>query len=191
MVCARRATMTKRNLLAAALLSQLALVACASDPKKNADDARNAELQDQRKTEEKSAERRADQKESAAEGQRMATENAATGSSATQDRVEADAKLKQARDVYRANATERLEKADAKTREIKAKLNRAGNKAPTATRDSLKTLEAQRALVQTEMDKLPSTTNDNWEAAKSRIDAQLVTLETFVSNTATAVDKVK
>ena len=169
----------------------MALFACASDPNKNANDAHEAELKAERKTVQNTADERSDQRVAAAEQQSDTTKANAGGSSASKDRAGADAKMIESRDVYRAKATERLEKADAKTAELKALVERAGGKAPTSTRDSLTTVATQRSLVTRELDQLPRISNDDFGKAKTSLDTQLDNLEGLVKQAAKEVDKIK
>ena len=182
----------KTNILAAACFSLFALTAaCGGDPNRQVNEARDNELKAQREANERAADRRADQRVDAAEKQRDATEANAVGPSATKDRVAADAKMKETRDVYRAKATERLEKADAKTAELKGRLDRAGAKAPTATRDSLTTIATQRSIVTRELGQLPQVRDDDFKQASKGVDDQLDTLETLVKKAESEVDKIK
>lgn len=180
----------QRPLLAAGFLSVF-VFACASDPNKQADDAHNAELKSERKQEQQNADNRSESRVNAAEVQRDNTEAKATGTSATKDRINADAKLTEARAIYRAKATERLEKADAKTAELKALVDKAGAKATTASRDSLKTVETHRTTVTGDLAQLPQVPNENWEGAKTSLDGKLDSLEALVKKAASDVDKFK
>ena len=182
--------MTKGFLLVAGFFS-FSLFACAGDPNKQAEDAHDAELKSERKQLQNNADDRSDTRVKAAEVQRENTEATASGSSATKDRASADAKLTEARDVYRAKATERLEKVDARTVELKALVDKAGGKAPTASRDSLKTVDTQRSMVTRELDQLPRVTNDTWQQAKTSLDTQLDSLEGLVKKAAVEVEKIK
>jgi hypothetical protein len=181
---------TKRLLLGAGLFS-ITLFACAGDPNKQANDAHDAELKAERKTVQNTADERSDQRVDAAEAQRDSTNANASGSSAKKDRVSADAKLTEARDVYRAKATERLEKLDARTAELKALVEKAGGKATTASRDALQTVATQRSLVTKELDQFPKVANDDFKQAKTSLDTQLDNLEGLVKKTANEVDKFK
>lgn len=182
--------MTNRTLLPLLLLASLS-VGCASDPAKAANDAHNAELRSDRNQTQAAADDRSDQREGSAEARRETTTANATGSSAAKERVGADAKMQEARDVSRVKAMERLEKVDARTTELKAIVNRVGAKATTASRDSLATVDTQRALVKQGIDRLASVPNDDWEHAKSNADSQLTTLEGLVKKAADEVDKFK
>ncbi len=181
---------TKRLFLAAAALS-ISAWACASDPNKQAEHAHDAELKSERKQTQSNADERSDTRVKAAEAQRENTEANATGSSAAKDRTSADAKLTEARDVYRAKATERLEKIDARTVELKALVDKAGGKAPTTSRDSLRTVDTQRSMVTRELEQIPRVANDNWQQAKTSLDGQLDSLEGLVKKAATEVEKIK
>jgi hypothetical protein len=184
---------TQRILLGGFPLSLLtcALVACAADPNKQANDAHAADLKSERNQQEDRAENRSDQRVAAAEVLREKTEANATGTEARQESVEADAKLTEARTSYRAKATERLEKADAKTSELKQLIDRAGAKATTSSRDRLHTVETQRSMVTKELDQLPRIANDNFQQAKTSLDTQLDILEGLVKKAADEVGKFK
>ena len=169
----------------------MSAVACGADPNKQANDAHNVELTSERKQLEASADDRSDKRVDAAASQRNSTEANATGSPASKDRIAADAKLTEARAVYRAKATERLEKADARTAELKALVDKAGGKASTASRDALKTVETQRATVAREIDQLPNVANENWGQVKDATDTKLDALEGLVKKAATEIDKFK
>lgn len=181
--------MKKYILFAAAL--PLTLLACAGDPNKEANDAHDAELKAQRKQEQSAADDKSDQRQKTAEDQREVATAGATGSDATKDRVAADAKLKEARDVERAKATERLEKSDARTNELKAIVKRAGPKASTASRDALTAVDSQRAAAKRSIDQLGSASNDGWNQAKSSTESQLDTLEGYVKKAGDEVEKFK
>lgn len=169
----------------------LTLLACASDPNKEANDAHNAELKSQRQDREAVAEAKGDQREKAADNQQKATTANAVGSEATKDRVEADAKLKEAREVARSKANERLEKADARTAELKAIVDRKGAKATTASRDALAAVDKQRLNTTQAIEKISVANNDGLDSAKSNADSQLDTLESYVKQAGKEVDKFK
>jgi hypothetical protein len=172
----------------------VASFACASDPNKDAKNARDAELEAQREHRQDVAENRGDQRVGAAEAKRENTENTADhsgNSDATKDRVSADAKLTESREVYRAKASERLEKLDARTSELKTLLARAGAKATTKARDSMRTVETQRSSVTHDLEQLPKVSDDAFAGAKSHLDSQLDTLEGLVKKTAKDIDESK
>lgn len=181
----------KNNRTSLLLSLPLLLLACASDPNKEAEDAHNAELKAQRQSQQNAADDRSDAKVKAADDHQKATAASSTGSEATKDRVEADAKMKEARDVAHAKATERLEKADARTAELKAIVDRKGAKATTASRDSLAAVETQRALTKQAIDQISAASNDGFDSAKSNADNQLDTLESYVKKAGKEVDKFK
>jgi hypothetical protein len=173
--------MTKRLLLGAGLFSlSMFALACAGDPNKQANDAHDAELKAERKQVQATAEERSDTRVTAAEQQRAVVSNNASGSSASQNATEADAKMNESRNVYRAKATERLEKLDAKTSELRQLVDRAGGKATTASRDALKTVDTQRSLVTRELDGLPKLSNDAFAQGKTSLDTQLDNLEGLI-----------
>ena len=183
--------MTKRPILVGLLsLSVCSLFACAGDPAKQADSAHDAELKSERKETEGNADDRGDNRVKAAEVQRDNTD-ATAGGGANGNAAKADAKMTEARDIARAKSTERLEKLDAKTSELTQLVGKAGGKAPTAARDSLKTVETQRGLVTTALDQFPKVSNDDFKQAKSNLDAQLDVLEGLVKKATTEVGKIK
>ncbi len=182
---------TKRLLSTTGATIAILLVGCAGDRNRQANDAREAELAEQRERQEARAEQRSETRIQSAEMERERTEATATGSPATQDRVEADAQLVEARASYRAKATERLEKLDAKTAELKALVAKAAGKASTSARDALRTADSQRAIVARQVDDLPRVANENWERAKSNLDQQLDTLERFVERAENEVDDIE
>jgi hypothetical protein len=186
----RAAGMTTKRLLGAGLFS-IALFACAGDPNKQANDAHDAELKSERKQTQNNAEKRSDNRVDAAEAQRDTTDANASGTSARKNSVQADSKMTEARTVYRAKATERLEKADARTAELTALVEKAGAKATTSSRDALKTVETQRGLVTRELDQLPQQSDDDFKQAQTSLDTQLDNLEGLVKQTGKEVDKFK
>lgn len=183
--------MTTTRLFLGAGLFSMALLACAGDPAKQANDAHDAELKSERKQTQDNADNRSEARVNAAEAHRDHTDANASGTSAKKDRVEADSKMTEARTVYRAKSTERLEKADAKTAELKALVEKAGGKAPTSARDSLRTVETQRSLVTQELDRLTKVSNDDFKAAQTSLDTQLDNLEGLVKKSADEVGKIK
>jgi hypothetical protein len=193
--------MTKRPILVGSLLPLFlcSMVACAGDPAKQADSAHDAELKSERKQIENGADNRAETRVNAAEAQRDNTDAVATGggnapatkNNASANATMADAKMMEARDVARAKSTERLEKLDAKTSELKQLVDKAGGKAPTAARDSLKTVETQRGLVTSALDQFPKVSNDDFKQAKTSLDTQLDILEGLVKKATTEVGKIK
>lgn len=186
----RKETTMTIKVLSAGLFT-LGLLACAGDPNKQANDARDGELKSDRKQEQANADGRGEARVNAAEAQRANTDATATGAPATKDRVSADAKLTEARDIYRAKSTERLEKADARAAELKALVDKAGGKAPTAARDALKTVDTQRSLVTKELEQLPRIANDDFKQAKTSLDTQLDNLEGLLKKAGNEVDKIK
>lgn len=182
-----------RHLLPLLLASSLSalLVGCASDPNKQASDAHDAELKSQREDKQDVAGDKSDARVKSAENQREHTEATATGSDATKDRKSADAELTETRATHRAKASEKLEKLDAKTQELKALVAKAGGKASTASRDALKTVDTQRAMAGNSLRDLPNVANDGWASAKSNVDKQLDTLDGLVKKAADEVDAFK
>lgn len=186
-----RPTMTYlRPLLSTVILSTL-LLACAGDPVRKADDAHDAEMAANRRSSQAGADQRGDAREKAAEVDRQNSQVNATGPAATKDRTSADAKLTEARAVYRSQATEKLDKIDARTAELKAIVGRAGAKASTASHDALATVDTQHGIVAGEIEALPRIANDDWDRAKNQLDKQLDTLDGVVKRAAKEVDKLK
>lgn len=183
--------MTTTRLLLGSALFTMGLLACAGDPNKQANDAHDSELKSDRKTIENTADDRKEMRVTAAEAKRDTTEANASGSSATQDRVGADAKLTEAREIFRAKSTARLEKLDARTSELRQVVDRAGGKATTASRDALKTVDTQRGLVTRELELLPKQSNDDWDHAKTSLETQLDNLEGLVKKAASETGKFK
>ncbi len=179
-----------RSLLLSVLLST-AVFACASDPNKAANDAHDEQLKSERNQAQSNADHRSDVKVNAAEVRQENTTDNATGTPAMKNTTEANAKMTEARTVARAKATERLEKVDARIVELKALVDKAGPKAPTSARDSLKTVATQRGLVTNELGRLPTVTDDQFRNATDNLDKQLDTLEGLVKNAGTEVDKIK
>jgi len=175
-------------------LFTLALFAagCASDPNKNVDDARDAQLRAATAQSEGRAEDKSNNKVAEATREKNATQTHAEQSNAhdaNKDVAVADAKMKLARDEYRAKATERLEKLDAKRSELAVRLDRAGPKASTKSRDALQLTGTQRATVAQGLLALPQVPRENWSGATSKLDTDLDQLETLITAAAKEVDK--
>ncbi len=179
-----------RSLLLSVVLST-AVFACASDPNKAVNDAHDDQLKSERNQAQSNADHRSDVKVNAAEVRQENTTDNAVGTPAMKNTTEAEAKMTEARTVARAKATERLQKLDARVVELKGLIDRAGPKAPTSTRDSLKTVATQRGLVSNEIDHLTTVSNDQFRNATDNLDKQLDTLEGLVKNAGTEVDKIK
>ncbi|MDB4941155.1 MAG: hypothetical protein JWP97_689 [Labilithrix sp.] len=179
--------MMKPTLAASTGLLGLALLAagagCGSDPVKKADDAHDQRIDDQRKAEQSQAETRSDATNDSAEKDRKAA--VANGAPS------ADAKLVEAKRVAQAKAQERADKADAKIRELKAKVSKAGSKAPTSAADSLRTVDTQRAVVQSDLQAFASVPDESFQNAKTRLEANLDTLDDLVSKSDKEVSKLK
>ncbi len=185
-------TMMKRTSLLLGLFSVTSLlVACASDPAKEANDAHNAELKSDRKAQQAAADDKSDRRQDSAEAQKDSTSANAQGGDASRKTVAADAKMKEAREVARAKATERLEKADARTSELRTIVTKAGGKATTASHDALTTVDTQRKAAKMSIDQLAQVPDDGFESAKSNTNSQLDTLEGYVKNAGKEVDKFK
>jgi outer membrane murein-binding lipoprotein Lpp len=178
-------------LLAASALFATAIAGCASDPNKNVQEARTEELGAQREAREDAAE--ADRKR--AEGRAGREQNAGEaradrryGDSATGDRVVAESKMTEERQKYRAQIDERVKKLDARTAELRAKLDQAGPKASTEARDRVEAIKSQRELVGRETNGLGTVKDDGWASAKKSMDTRVDELEAIVKR---AADKVE
>ncbi len=168
-----------------------ALCACASDPNKNAQDAYHAELKDNRQQQQSAMSDQTDAKLKSAEARQENTTAPAGATDATKTRVEADSKVTQQRAVYKAKATERVEKADARLTELKMIVTRAGGKATTVSRESIATSDTQRDAAKRDIDALDRVAADDWKRAETQIETQLETLESYVKLAAKEVDKFK
>ncbi len=184
--------MMKRTSLFLALLSATSLVvACAADPAKDVNDAHNAELKSDRKAQQSVADDKSDRRQDSAEAQKDSTTANAQGGDASKNLVAAESKMKEAREVARAKATERLEKADARTSELRTIVTKSGGKATTASRDALAAVDSQRKAAKMSIDQLAQVSDDGFETAKSNSNSQLDTLEGYVKNAGKEVDKFK
>ena len=179
----------KTSFLAFAFLG--ALAACSSDPNKKADEAANAELDANRKAQQDQADSRKDAKINAAEKAQDNTKAPAGASDATQNRVEADSKVVEARRIYKAKATARLEKVDARSTEMKGVLDNAGGKASLQARESVATVDRQRGAVRRDIDMLDQVPADGWNDATKHCDSDLDTLEGYLKKATNEVDKAK
>ena len=176
--------MSKLTLLASpGLLALVLLAGCAGDPAKNADDAHDKQLEDQRKMAQSQATTQGDMKIDDANRAKQA--DTAVGV------APADAKMIEARRVAQAKAQERVDKADAKTRELKGKVANAGAKATTASRDSLTTVDTQRGIVQHDIDAMQNVGNDSFESAKSHLNADIDALEGLIDKANKEVSNMK
>ncbi len=178
-----------RSLLGSLLVS--AVCACASDPNKNAQDAYHAELTENRKQEQAAADEHSEAKLKAADVRQANATPPEGATDATKWRVEADAKVVHERAVVKAKATERLEKANARLNELKNIVSRAGPKATTMSRESIATVDTQKAATKRDIDNLDQVRPDDWKRAEGNLDTQLDTLESYVQQAVKEVDKFK
>jgi hypothetical protein len=148
-------------------------------------------MKDNRKLQEAAAEDRSDSKLKVAEIQQESATPPAGATDATKSRVEADSKVIQSRAVYKAKATERLEKATARVTELKTIVKRAGPKATTVSRDSIASVDTQKDATRRGIEALDQVPPDDWKRAESHIDNQLDTLESYVNQATKEVDKFK
>ncbi len=148
-------------------------------------------MKDNRKLQEAAAEDRSDAKLKAAEIQQESTTPPVGATDATKSRVEADSKVIQSRAVYKAKATERLEKANARLSELKMLMKRAGPKASTMSRESIASLDTQKDATRRDIQALDQVPPDDWKRAEGHVDNQLDTLESYVNQATKEVDKFK
>jgi hypothetical protein len=167
----------------------IATVACGSDPNKRVDNAQEEQLKAQRKTEQQAAEDRKNYTVDDAETQRKSTLAAGTnGGDADEKRLKADAKMTETRQVALADAKARLQKAEAKTEELRALINKAGGKATTQAHDALRAAENQRTAAKMSIDQLANSTDAAFKEARDYAEGQLDTLEGYVKQAAKEVD---
>ncbi len=95
------------------------------------------------------------------------------------------------RQVALAKATERLEKADARTNELRSYVNRAGGRATTAARDSIRAVETQRTAAKVSIDDLSKSDDASFERARESADRQLEVLEGYVKRAGQDVEEFK
>lgn len=173
--------MINRALCLAATLSIASVVACSSDPNKNANDAHDAQLAAQRDQQEHAADAYKKQQIADAKNERQTTDaTVAHSDRATKNGTEADAKMVEARQVASAKFVDRLQKADAKTEELRALINHAGGKATTQSRDALAAVDQQRTQAKQACDWVANSTDDQFATAKQTANTQLDTLEGYV-----------
>lgn len=165
---------------------------CSSDPNKNANDAHDAQLDAQRQQEQRAADANRDQQISAAKTDRKSADEAVAQSDRqTKNGTDADAKMVEARRVASAKALDRLYKADAKTEELRALINHAGGRATTQSRDALQAVDQQRVQAKQACDWLSNSTDDQFLTAKQTANTQLDTLEGYIKQASSEVDKFK
>lgn len=180
----------KRAILLGAL--SIAAVACHSDPNTQVNSAQQAQLESQRKHEEQASTDRKDYLVDDAENQRKGiVAQGVPGDHADQKRLKADAKMTEARRVAVAKADDRLQRADARTNELKALVNQAGGKATTQSRDALQAVDNQRVAAQMSINQMTSTDDAGFKQAKDYSESQLDTLEGYVKRAEKEVDAFK
>jgi hypothetical protein len=167
------------------------LSACAAEPHKQAEDARYAEMEEQRKHQEAAAQAKSDAKLTAAEERHENTTAPAGASDATKTRVEADALVQEERSAFKAKATARMEKAIARLGELKSIVGRAGGKATTASRESVASVDTQRETTRRGIAGLDAVASGDLKAAQSRVETDLDTLDSYVKLAGKEVDKFK
>ena len=114
--------------------------------------------------------------------------------SAQQDAVEANAALTKERQDTVTDSKARFAKADAKATSAKNNTGKlAADKRSIFTND-WQVYTQKKADAKSQIDALPKTTNDNWKAAKTKLDKSLDDMETSASNldkmTKTGISKV-
>ncbi|HEU4404482.1 MAG TPA: hypothetical protein VFS43_04235 [Polyangiaceae bacterium] len=177
--------------LAAGTFFAAAAAGCANNPGMTVRESYLQEFAAKREAREKAAEaERARAEDQAAREQkaREASADGRYGGSATGDRVVAESKMTEERKKYRAQIDERVQKLDARTAELRAKLGQAGSKATTEARDRVDAIQSQRELVWRETNNLSAVKDDGWESAKKSMDTRVDELEAIVKR---AADKVE
>ena len=141
----------------------------------------NEEAEASREVQEKSAEKTQERTEDRAE-QRYEDrkEQAENLPPASQDRADAEAKMAQARQIYRSKAMERLQKADARIAEARAKAANARS-VPLEVKTQIDTAAAQREVTARELNQIQSASPQDWEAVTKRVDKELDELESLVA----------
>jgi hypothetical protein len=176
----RERFMTRRPILVAFVLSGL-VAGCAEQPHEEVKSARDEEIEAAAKQREQTAEQSQEIKEEHAEDVYEERKEQAEGlPSETQQRVEAEAKMAEQHQIDRAKAMERLQKADARIAEARAKAANA-HSVPLDLRTQINTAANQRDAAANDINKLQDVSPENWEAAMKRVDKQLDDLEMLVA----------
>lgn len=181
--------MIKSSLLITVAVAALA-IGCASDPNKDLKTAKNGEAEAIRGQDVDNA--KADRKATTAEAQ-AATAGKEDGAKdlhpANEKVVSAQAGMDEARTVYRAKAVERMQKADARIKEAKAKVENTKS-APADIRSRIATTSAQRDQVNTEIEGLQKIGDHDWETAKKHLDQRLDELDKLVADVKERANKL-
>ncbi len=102
----------------------------------------------------------------------------------------AKAAAQEQRDIYRGQATLRLDQANGRIVAAQAKLVTAGARAGTDTRSRVDAAAAQRTLVSQQISQLPIARDDQWSATTKAIDANLQSLDALTAAAVDATDKL-
>ena len=169
-----------------------AFTGCASNPNRDVNEARVAEIEAERGARDDAAGAERKRAEGQAERDRGA-QDARTerqyGGSASGDRVMAESKMTEERRKHLAQVTERVHKLDARAAELRAKVGQAGSKLPTEARDGVDAIRSQRELVGRETQKLTTVGDDGWEAAKKSTEVRIDELEAITKRAAEKVER--
>ena len=93
----------------------------------------------------------------------------------------AKAAAQEQRDVYRGQATIRLEQANSRIVAAQAKLAKAGGRASGDVRSRVDSAAAQRTVVSQQVSQLPIARDDQWNATTKTIDASLQSLDALTA----------
>ncbi len=110
-----------------------------------------------------------------------------TGSRAS-ERAKADAQ--EAHDVYRGQATMRLDHANARIVAAQQKLTKAGARASADVRSRVDAAAAQRTLVSQQISQLPAARDDQWSGTTKTIDANIESLDALTTAATQATEKL-
>ena len=179
----------KRHILLGLAAVSIAAVACASDPNKKVSEAQDEQLKSERKAEEAAAEARKDYQTDEAKELRKETINAGVpGDLAAHKRLKADAKMTEQREVALAEVNERIDKLDARTNELRVRINKAPGRATTSSRDSIASVDQQHTAARLAIDRLASSTDADFKRARDDADYELDTLAAYVKSLGKEVD---
>jgi hypothetical protein len=165
------------------------LVSCSNGSNQDVRDARAAELEAVREQRQQEAEQRREQMVESADAREDAVEELAEGlPPETEERLDAEADFMEDREVFRADARERLEKIDARITELQALVDQAGYRATLEAKRSLDEAKTQRDLVQQQIDRLPTVTSDQWMSATTMVEERLDELAALVEEASDEVE---
>lgn len=172
--------MMTRPVMVTFLLSAF-VAGCPEQPNEEVRTARDEEVEAAREQREKSAEKTQERAEDRAEDRyEDRKEQADNLPPASQDRADAEARMAQERQIYRSKALERLQKADARIAEARAKAANARS-VPLEVRTQIETAAAQREATARELNQIQTVSAQDWNATTQRIDKQLDELESLVA----------